>query len=314
MAVGALGVGAGDEIIIPAYSYVAVANAVVNNGATPVFADVSPQTGNIEPASVAAFISPRTKAVIALHYGGSAFDIDAITKLCNENHLFLIEDAAQCIGSTYGNKPLGSFGDLACLSFDYMKNVTCGQGGLLIVNDPSLLSPVQTIFDNGTDKALMLNGSKNYFEWINKGNNYQINPMATHFLNGQLKSLKYITEDRLSKWNMYYDLLLPLQKSGEVTLPGISTGHNGHIFYLITQSKSERNDLRNYLRENGILSEHHYTSLAQSAYGKKFASKMELLNNAEQFCNQLLRLPLWYKIPEEYVKQVVSSVEAFYSK
>jgi len=314
MAVKTLDLELGDEVIIPAFGYVAVANAVVNNGAKPVFADVLAASGNLDPHSVQAHITTRTKAVIAIHYAGNPAHIDALCKICDDAGIYLIEDAAQCIGSSYNHKPLGSFGHLSCLSFDYMKNVSCGQGGLLIVNDKSLLSQVQTIYDNGTNRFALLNGSQKYFEWVSRGNNFRINQIASHFLAGQLKSLNNITEDRLINWKLYYELLTPLKQAGKITLPENSYSHNGHIFYVVANSEVERNALRGFLRETGIFSEHHYTSLAHSAFGKQFAESGNTLLNSEKLCHQLLRLPLWYQMPEEDVRNVVSVVTDFYEK
>jgi len=314
MAIRVLELKADDEVIIPAFGYVAVANAVVNNGAVPVFADVDPKSGNIDIKSIEACITNRTKAVIAIHYAGNPIDIEGLQKLCRGAGIFFIEDAAQCIGSSYNHQPLGSFGHLACLSFDYMKNVSCGQGGLLIVNDKNLLSKVQTAYDNGTNRFALLNGTQKYFEWVSKGNNYRINPIASHFLNGQLKGLKQITEDRLRSWRLYYELLFPLQAKGQLTLPENRNCHNGHIFFLVTSSADVRNELRNYLRERGIFSEHHYTSLAHSAYGMQFAHNNNSVQLSERLCHQLLRLPLWYQMTEDDVRKVVEVISSFYSK
>lgn len=312
LAVRALGIGVGDEIIIPAFGYVAAANAVVNNGARPVFADVLLFNGNLDIESVASCITPRTKAVIAIHYAGNALDIIALLKLCNQNHIFLIEDAAQCMSSSLNNKQLGSFGHLACLSFDYMKNISCGQGGLLIVNDSSFLSATQTTYDNGTNKKPFSTGEEKKFDWVSKGSNCQINPLASYFLSVQLKSLKHITDTRLKSWNLYYQLLLPLEKMGKAILPHPLDNHNGHIFYLITDSESQRNSLRDFLRMEGVYSEQHYSSLAKSAFGRQFANPKQSIVNSERLCSCLLRLPLWNKISEEEIKRVVAHIFDFY--
>ncbi len=313
MAVRSLGMKAGDEIIIPGFAYLAVANAVVNNGAKPVFADVLPN-GNLDVSKVVRHITASTRAIIAIHYAGNAFDIDALLQLCRKHNLYLIEDAAQSIGSSYNDKWLGSFGHLACISFDYMKNVSCGQGGLLILNDHSLLSGVQTVYDNGSNRHAMLNGTRNFFDWAGKGNNSQINPLSTYFLDVQLKALDEITEGRLRKWNLYKRLLNPLQEAGHIKLPQSGNKHNGHIFYIVTRTETERNSLRAHMRENNIFCEHHYSSLAESPYGKQFQTPGNDLHNAELLCHNLLRLPLYHEMSEEQVETVAANVEAFYVK
>jgi dTDP-4-amino-4,6-dideoxygalactose transaminase len=312
MAVRALDIGPGDEVIIPGFSYVALANAVVNNGAVPVFADVEFPSGNIDLQSAAACITSRTRALIALHYAGNACNITGLVELCNRANIYLIEDAAQCIGSSYDSKPLGSFGQIGCLSFDYMKNITCGQGGLLVVNDRSLVKQIQTGYDNGTDRYALLNGTQKFFEWVGKGTNYQINPVASYFLAAQLRAIKPITQDRIKKWKLYDDLLRPLADRGKVILNGPEPTHNGHIFYLVTASEKERDNLRRYLREKSIFAEHHYSSLALSPFGKQFASSEREIKNSEQLCRQLLRLPLWYRITEDQIGIVASTISSFY--
>jgi dTDP-4-amino-4,6-dideoxygalactose transaminase len=314
MAVCALDIEAGDEVIIPGFGYVAVANVVVNSGATPILADVMLANGNIDVQSVEASITSRTKAVIAIHYAGNPFNVAALVKLCNDKNIYLIEDAAQCMGSTCNNKPLGSFGHLACLSFDYMKNVSCGQGGLLIVNDHTLLQKVQMAFDNGTNKQALAEGTEKEFDWVSKGTNNQINPIASYFLYPQLKQCEQITNSRIKKWDLYYQLLTPFLEKGKINLPITEATHNAHIFYVVTRSEAERNDLRNYLRGKGVFSEHHYSFLPETSFGKQFFSSKQLLLNSEKLCNQLLRLPLSHHITEEEINIVATNIDIFYSR
>jgi dTDP-4-amino-4,6-dideoxygalactose transaminase len=313
IAIRVLGIGEGDEVIIPAFGYVAVANAVVNNGAKPVFADVSPHDGNINVESISERISPQTRAIIAIHYAGNSFNVNAIKELCAIHQIFLIEDAAQCIGSFFDDKPLGSFGHISCLSFDYMKNISCGQGGLLIVNDPKQLHNVRTYHDNGTNRQSLREGLTSGFEWVSKGGNNQINPLATHFLIEQLKGFKQITNTRLSNWEQYRKGLAPLQMLGKATLPNPILGHNGHIFYLILPSNAEREELKKHLREKSIYAEHHYTSLVKSEFGRKFIDTNFAAPYAEKLCSQLLRLPLWNNISSEEINLVIKSINEFYN-
>jgi dTDP-4-amino-4,6-dideoxygalactose transaminase len=269
-------------------------------------------TGNLDINSVAQCVSEKTKAIIVLHYAGNAGNIIQLLDFCKSKGLYLIEDAAQCIGSTFDNKPLGCFGHIGCLSFDYMKNVTCGQGGLLIVNDKKFLRNVQTIYDNGTNKYALLNGEKNYFEWVGKGSNCQMNPLASHFLFVQLMALELITKNRVAKWNLYYQMLLPLMEEGKIGLNNPSLTHNGHIFYLTTRSKEERDELRMRLKERSISIQHHYSSLSNSFFGKQFNTGEISLSNSEKLCNQLIRLPLWHTISSSQIETVCSEITGFY--
>jgi dTDP-4-amino-4,6-dideoxygalactose transaminase len=311
LAVRALDIGPGDEVIIPGFGYVAVANAVVNNGARPVFADVRLSDANIDPISVLSAITSRTRAIIAIDYAGVPCDTDALAAICREKGIYLIEDAAQGIGSTHRGKFLGSFGHIACMSFDYMKNISCGQGGLLIVNDKTLLHRIQTAFNNGTNRQDLLEGQQQHFDWLSRGGNYQISPIASHFIWPQLRSFKEITEKRKSHWNKYRELLKGLHTSGEISLPHLPT-HNGHIFYLLTSSEEERSALKAFLRERGIFSEQHYSSLAASTFGSRFADPTVSLKNADILCDRLLRLPLWNNIGEEQIETVSAAICSFY--
>ena len=312
LSLAALDLQKGDEIIIPAFGYVAVANAVVNNGAIPVFADVGLEDCNISLESIVNCITPRTRAVIGIHYAGNAFDVQNISALCNKRGLVLIEDAAQAFGSTYLNKPLGSFGHIACISFDYMKNVTCGQGGLVIVNEKSFLEKIQILHDNGTNKHQFENGEKNHFEWVGKGFNFNINPIASYFLGMQIESIHKINEIRMASWNIYSELLKPLEGKGYLALPKVQEGHNAHIFYVREETEQARASLRNYLLSKNIISQPHYSSLAYSPFGKAFYRELNSIKNAEKLSGCLLRLPLWNTMQKEEVLTVVDAVSAYY--
>ena len=312
LSVAALDLQKGDEIIIPAFGYVAVANAVVNNGAIPVFADVGLEDCNISLKSIVNCITPRTRAVIGIHYAGNAFDIQNISALCKERGLVLIEDAAQALGSTYLNKPLGSFCHIACISFDYMKNITCGQGGLIIVNEKKFLEKIQILHDNGTNKNQFESGKKDHFEWIGKGFNFNINPIASHFLGIQIESIQRINERRIENWNIYNDLLKPLESKGYIALPKVQEGHNAHIFFVREETEQARTSLRNYLLNKNIISQPHYSSLANSPFGKAFYREFNSIKNAEKISNCLLRLPLWNTMQKEEVLTVVDAISAYY--
>ncbi len=313
IAIRGLGICNGDEVIIPAFGYVAVANAVTINGATPVFAEILLENGNIDIRSIEKCITPKTKAVIGIHYGGNPMDMQQLMALCLERKVVLIEDAAQGFGAHFNGKPLGLLGHIGCISFDYMKNISCGQGGLLIVNDPQLISNVQIVYDNGTNKKEMVDGKVDQFEWVGNGNNYKINPIASYFLAAQIQCLQEITQYRLKSWGKYYQQLLPLAQAGHIGLPSVNDGHNGHIFYILLKTNAQRNVLRNYLKTNGISAEYHYTSLPASSFGKKFTTGESMFPNSDLYCSCLLRLPLWNTISDEEIEKVTDTIITFFT-
>lgn len=307
LGVRALGIGIGDEVIIPAFGYVAVANAVVNCGARPVFADVLLCNANIDVISVKEKINERTKAIIVIDYAGNACDFNALRDLCDLHNIYLIEDAAQAVGSFHKGKPLGGFGDLGCLSFDYMKNITCGQGGLLVVNKIDLLEKVNLVFNEGTDRESFFKGGKAFYEWVYHGNNYKINPLATHFLAGQIEKLPDITRERVSSWNFYQELCKPLAEKGWFSIPDSSYSGNGHIFFILLHTSAEQHNLRAFLRENSIYAEFHYTSLPHSIFGQQFAGSVSF-PVADIFSTRLLRLPIWNGISMNEIRRVVDVI------
>jgi dTDP-4-amino-4,6-dideoxygalactose transaminase len=313
VAVRALNLQPTDEVIVPAYTYVAVPNAVVNCAARPVFADVCDKSGNINPHAIENAITPNTKAVIVIHYAGNACAIEQIKALCNQYKLLLIEDAAQAIGTYIGKKPMGSWGHLATLSFDYMKNITCGQGGLLIVNDETLLNRIQVIMDNGTNRKKFIAGEDTRFEWQSAGYNVQINPLATYLLSPQLAMLGKITQQRLVAWNMYHQKLTPLCETKHIQLPPLTNKpSNGHIFFIITGSETERKNLRSFMQAKGVYAEPHYSMLVESLYGQKFATNSTGFIHAKKLADRLLRLPMWNGITEAEIETVCNSIYDFY--
>ena len=313
VALRVLNVKEGDEVIIPGFGYVAVANAVLINGAKPVLADVSAIDGNIDVSSIEKSITPQTKAVIAIHYAGRAFEIDSILQICNKYGIYLIEDAAQAMGVKFNGQPLGSFGDIACLSFDYMKNISCGQGGLLIVNNKNLNDRAYAMLENGVNKKDLAMGRAYVFDWLCAGSNLKMNPIASFFLFEHLKEYEKITFQRISVWNYYCSLLSNLKERGIIRFPELSLHHNGHIFFIITGSKEEKQRLRSYLREKHIFCEPHYSLLTDTTFGREVITTQNDLTASKIFCESLLRLPIWNSISSTHIETVVNAIHKFYS-
>jgi dTDP-4-amino-4,6-dideoxygalactose transaminase len=303
-----------DEVIIPSFSFVGLANAVVLSGAKPVFADIELPGCNINVNALSSLLTPQTKAVIAIHYAGAPCSITELQSFCKQHDLVLIEDAAQAIGSSFGGKHLGVFGDMAILSFDYMKNVSTHQGGMLVVNNEKWKEPVEVVLNNGTNKAQFYQGKIPFFEWVALGANLSMPPIATYLLEPQLANLSTINNKRKALWQLYHELLNPLALAGSFILPTPLSNHNAHIFYLILPDSATTHSLNSFLNSKNIVSQTHYAALhlSQFASAREFASAA--LPNFERLNNRLLRLPLWNEMSSEEVMLVVENVKAFFKE
>ncbi len=303
----------GDEIIMPSFTYVSTANAFSKFGVTPVFADVDMRDMNISVESIIASITPKTKAIVVVHYGGVACNMDIIEAICQKNNLTLIEDAAHSFNCFHKNKRLGTIGSYGAISFDHTKNIHCGQGGALIVNDSRKVKKVATVFENGTNREEFLNKDVPYFEWVSLGSKYALSELNTAFLLPQLESSSVITEQRVLIWNNYYELLKKLSPKF-IDLPVIPeyAKHNGHIFYIKLKNQTERNNLKAYLGENNIQTAFHFIPLHNSEYGKKHAIIKHQLINTELESERLLRLPIYHGMNKEDVSTVVKFIRIFF--
>ena len=309
-----LGLKPGDEVILPSFSFVATANAIALTGAKPIFVDIEPQTMNIDPDKVSHAITDKTKAVLIVHYGGVAANMDKILQITQMHRLFLIEDAAHSILSYFKDQPLGSLGHIGCLSFDHQKNISCGQGGALLVNDQSLLHKVEQIYENGTNKNAYLRGEENQYSWLRTGGNYKMAEISAAFLYPQLQRVKEITVSRKNLWHLYFNGLKSLEEQGNVELshPPDFAYHNAHIFFIKTQNFRERTALVNDLLHNGIETRPHYIPLHSSPMGcevSRFAGEDRFTTAGS---DRLLRLPLYFGLPQKEVQQVVDMINQFY--
>lgn len=304
----------GDEVILPSYTFVSTANAFALRGAKLVFADSMENIPNINPAEIEKLISPATKAVVTVHYGGIACMMDEIMAIAKKNNVNIIEDAAQAVDSFYKGKPLGSIGELGAFSFHETKNIICGEGGMIAVNRDELIKRAEIIREKGTNRAAFFRAEVEEYNWVDIGSSFLPSEILAAYLWGQLEHLAEIQEKRLLLWNTYYERLKPLNNKGFIKLPVIPdyATNNAHIFYFLTRDLEERQKLAEYLKDNGVIAVFHYLSLHRSPYYSKKHGKRKL-PNADKYSDTLLRLPLFFEMNLDMVDTVVTLIEKFYS-
>lgn len=305
----------GDEVIMPSYTFVSTANAFVLRGAKIVFIDIRPDTLNIDETLIEQAITPKTKAIVPVHYAGVACEMDVIMEIANRHGLFVIEDAAQGMMSTYKGKPLGSIGHMAAYSFHETKNFTSGgEGGLLIVNDEQFVHRAEIIREKGTNRSQFFRGMVDKYSWVDVGSSYLPSEIQAAYLWGQLEWADKITQDRLVTWNDYLIELSVLSENGLVELPIIPDActHNGHMFYLKTKNLDERTALLSHLKVDGIYAVFHYVPLHSAPAGMRFSRFHgdDVFTTIES--ERLIRLPIWYGIDKQSIKHVVQSALNFY--
>ncbi|MBI3519745.1 MAG: dTDP-4-amino-4,6-dideoxygalactose transaminase [Bacteroidetes bacterium] len=305
----------GDEVIVPSYTFVSTVNAFVLRGAKIVFVDSSMNSPNMDADKIEALITTKTKVIVPVHYAGIACDMDKIMELANVHNIFVVEDAAHSIDAYYKNKPLGSIGHLAAFSFHETKNITSGEGGLLVINDPQFIERAQIIGDMGTNRFAFYKGEINKYEWVDVGSSFFPSDMIAAFLYAQLQNIDDIQNKRKQIWEHYYDGLKDLQEAGKLTLPKMFSyaSNNGHMFYILCRNLTERGRLMEYLKMNGISSVFHYSSLHKSPYFRDRHTGMDL-PMSDIYSNTLLRLPFYYDLKEEEIKHVVDKVYSFFSE
>jgi len=315
MAALLLDIKEGDEVIIPSYTFVSTANAFVLRGAKIVFADSNFDNPNIDANQIESLITQRTKAIVPVHYGGMACDMDKIMQIADKYSLYVIEDAAQAIDSYYKTKPLGSIGHLSAFSFHETKNIISGEGGMLVVNDEQFLRRAEIIWEKGTNRAEFFRGEVNKYGWVDVGSSFLMSDILAAFLFAQIENINDIQTKRKKIHKTYFDLLYNLAENGVIQLrklPEFATD-NGHMFYMLCKNLKERTELIDFLKANGILSVFHYLPLHLSPY---YQDKHDgrLLPNAERFADCLLRLPMYYELKDEEIYFVCSKIKEFYAK
>lgn len=305
----------GDEVILPSFTHVGTANAFERAGATLVFTDSLADHPNLDVDDVIRLISPRTKAIVAVHYAGVACDMDRLLEKCTRHQLILIEDAAHAIGATYKGKLLGSIGHLGAYSFHETKNLTCGQGGMLMINDPVYRERALKLWENGTNRAAFYRGEVDHYTWVDTGFCYLPSELNAAYLYGQLLHRDEILKQRLDLWSTYREKLEP--HSGKIyTLPKINSSegnHNGHIFYLNFHNEALRDLMLNHLRSQNIGAVFHYIPLHSSPHFRDRQPDRSFMN-CENHSGCILRLPLFHSLPKRTVLDICDSVIQFLHK
>ena len=308
------GIGPGDEVIMPAYTFVSTADAFVLRGATPVFVDIRPDTMNIDEKKIEAAITERTKAIAPVHYAGVGCEMDTIMEIAKRHHLMVIEDAAQGIMSTYKGQALGTFGDFGAFSFHETKNYSMGEGGALLIRDQKYVEEAEILREKGTNRSKFFRGQIDKYTWVNYGSSYLPSDMNAAYLYAQLEMADEINEHRLALWDQYYEELLPLKERGILELPTVPEGcvHNAHMFYIKAKDLEERTELISYLKENGILAVFHYIPLHTAPAGRQFGrfhgEDVYTTKESERLC----RLPMFYKLTSEEVSYITGKIREFY--
>lgn len=306
----------GDEVIMPSYTFVSTANAFVLRGAKVVFVDIRQDTMNLDERLIEQAITPRTKAIVPVHYAGVPCEMDVINDIARHHMLVVIEDAAQGMMSTYKGRPLGALGHMAAYSFHETKNFTSGgEGGLLIINDEQFVHRAEIIREKGTNRSQFFRGMVDKYTWIDLGSSYLPSEIQAAYLWGQLEQTKQIIANRVTTWNAYRDSFSELESAGKVELPGVPDYcvHNGHMFYFKCRDLNERTALLAHMKANGILAVFHYVPLHSAPAGLKFGRFQGEDRFTTKESERLVRLPLWYGMTDDARQRVVDSVKAFYA-
>jgi len=300
----------GDEVIMPSYTFTSTANAFVLRGGVPVFVDIRPDTLNLDEKLVEAAITPRTKAIVPVHYAGVACEMDTLLDIARRHRLMVIEDAAQGVGSTYHGKPLGSLGDLGCLSFHETKNVISGEGGALLTNDEALAARAEIIREKGTNRSAFFRGQVDKYTWVDVGSSYLPGELIAAFLWAQLQQGDDITRRRLGIWRHYHEALAPLEERGWLRRPIVPEGcvHNAHMYYALLPSLAARQEVIRRMRERGVSPVFHYVPLHSAPAGLKFGRTATPMTHTDALSERLLRLPLWIGVDRELVIDTFSAV------
>lgn len=304
-----------DEIIMPSFAFPSTANAFVLRGARIVFIDIRPDTMNMDERLIEKAVTRKTKAIVPVHYAGVSCEMDTIMAVAKKHGLMVIEDAAQGVLASYQGRTLGTIGDLGVYSFHETKNITCGEGGALLVNHDKYVARAEVIAEKGTDRSLFYQGKVDKYSWQDIGSSYVPSELNAAFLLSQLENAEKITRQRLEIWNRYATQLRSLAERGCIDTPTVPPGcrHNGHIFYIKAKDLDERNRLIDYLRKHSIHAVFHYVPLHSSKAGKKFKCRF---NGTDTFTTReserLVRLPLYYGMTADETDSICEKIAAFY--
>jgi len=301
----------GDEVIMPSYTFVSTANAFALRGATPVFIDIRKDTLNIDENLIEHAITPKTKAIIVVHYAGVSCEMNTILDLAKRYNLFVVEDAAQGIIASYKGSRLASMGDFGCISFHETKNIHCGQGGALLINDKKYVERAEIIREKGTNRSQFFRGQVDKYRWVDIGSCYIPGELTAAFLAAQLEHAEDITQKRLDIWNKYHNIFHDLEKTEKVRRPVIpkECEHNGHIYHLLLNKRYNRDSVLQKMNELGVNAVFHYQPLHSSPAGLKYGKTTHPLDITDDISERIIRLPMWVGFDEhERVRDALNCV------
>jgi dTDP-4-amino-4,6-dideoxygalactose transaminase len=306
-------VGPGDEVILPSYTFVSTANAFVLRGAVPVFVDVRPDTFNLDERLIEAAITSRTKVVVPVHYAGVGCEMDAILAIAERHGLMVVEDAAQGILSSYRGRALGALGQLGTYSFHETKNVICGEGGALLINDARLAARAEIVREKGTNRSQFFRGQVDKYTWVDVGSSFLPGELVAAYLAAQLEAAAETTRKRLALWTRYHDALADLEREGRLRRPVIAEGctHNAHMYYLILASLAERTAFIDYMKARGITCVFHYVPLHSSPFGRGVGRVSGDMSVTDDVTDRLVRLPLWIGL-EDHLDSIIETTLQFF--
>ena len=304
----------GDEVIMPSYTFVSTADAFVLRGAVPVFVDIRPDTMNIDETLIEEAITDKTKAIAVVHYAGVSCEMDVIMDIARKYGLFVIEDAAQGVMSSYKGKALGTIGDFGCYSFHETKNYSMGEGGALLIRDGKNVENAEIIREKGTNRSQFFRGMIDKYSWVEKGSSYLPSELNAAYLYAQLEVADMINEKRLKSYSLYHELLSPLQERGCIELPVVPEGciHNGHMFWIKAKDLQERTRLIEFLKERGVSAVFHYIPLHSAPAGRQYGrfSGQDRFTTKES--ERLLRLPMYYELSKTEIEKVAEAICDFW--
>lgn len=301
----------GDEVIMPSYTFVSTANAFVLRGAVPVFVDIRPDTLNIDENLIEQAITPKTKAICVVHYAGVACEIDKILDIAKRHNLYVVEDAAQALGSFYKGKPLGTIGDIGCFSFHETKNIISGEGGAIIINNDKFIERAEIIREKGTNRSKFFRGQVDKYTWVDIGSSYLPSDMIAAFLYSQLENMDKINAKRLEIWHKYDEFFR--QFDGIIRRPicPAECNHNAHMYYLLFNNLDMRTKFIDFMKKNDILTVFHYIPLHSAPAGQKYCRTFENMVVTDNVSDTLVRLPIYYELDDNKINYILDKFKLF---
>jgi dTDP-4-amino-4,6-dideoxygalactose transaminase len=302
----------GDEVIMPSFTFVSTANAFVLRGAVPVFVDIRQDTLNLDEKLIEAAVTPRTRAIVPVHYAGVSCEMDTIAAIAARHDLAIVEDAAQGVMAGYKGRPLGAIGAIGCFSFHETKNIISGEGGGLLVNDPELVQTAEIMREKGTDRGRFFRGEVDKYTWQDVGSSFLPSEITAAFLWAQLEQAERITAERIAIWRRYHEMLAPLEQRGVLRRPVIPSDcqHNGHIYYILLETAEDRARALAELNRNGVNAVFHYVPLHSSPAGMRFGRASGELAVTTSQSERLIRLPMWLGLSESQQQRACEALRA----